>query len=281
MNRIAATPPVPAPLAAAQAAPRPRHLGAVNWLGLWTLTAKEIRRFLKVYMQTVLAPVVTTLMFLAIFLLSVGRSVVQIHDIPFPTFLAPGLIMMAMVQNAFANTSSSLIIAKVQGNIVDTLMPPLSPLELTIAFALGGVARGVVVGVVVALSILPFVSVTITNPWLIAYYGVGASLMLSLLGIMGAIWADKFDHMAAVTNFVVLPLSFLSGTFYSIDRLPETIRVIAFVNPFFYMIDGFRAGFIGRADGSLLTGGLVMGIVDLVLLAATFWMFRTGYKLKA
>lgn len=260
--------------------PQPQQLGAFNWLGLWTLTAKEVRRFLKVYMQTVLAPVVTTLMFLAIFMLSMGRAVVQVHDVPYASFLAPGLIMMAMVQNAFANTSSSLIISKVQGNIVDVLMPPLSPLELTLAFALGGVARGVVVGVVVCLAILPFAAIPIANPLLILYYGLAASLLLSLLGIMGAIWADKFDHMAAVTNFVVLPLSFLSGTFYSIDRLPDAIRSIAFVNPFFYMIDGFRAGFIGHADGSLAVGALALALVDLTLFVATYAMFRRGYKLK-
>jgi len=269
MNRIDLSPPAP------------RQLGAVNWLGLWTLTAKEIRRFLKVYMQTILAPVVTTLMFLAIFLLAMGRSVVTIHGAPYAAFVAPGLIMMAMVQNAFANTSSSLIISKVQGNIVDVLMPPLSPLELTVAFAMGGVARGVVVGIVVSLAVLPFAPVSVADPLLVIYFGVGASLMLSLLGIMGAIWADKFDHMAAVTNFVVLPLSFLSGTFYSIDRLPEQFRVIAFVNPFFYMIDGFRAGFIGRADAPLSTGVIVIAAVDLVLLLLTYRMFRTGYKLKA
>jgi ABC-2 type transport system permease protein len=259
----------------------PRLLGSINWLGLWTLTGKEIRRFLKVYLQTVVAPVATTLMFLAIFSLSMGRAVAQVHDVPFARFLAPGLIMMAMVQNAFANTSSSLIIAKVQGNIVDVLMPPLSPAELTIAFALGGVARGVVVGIAVGLSVLPFAPVSIVDLGAVLYYGVSASLMLSLLGIMGAVWADKFDHMAAVTNFIVLPLSFLSGTFYSVDRLPDAIRAITFVNPFFYMIDGFRYGFIGRSDGSILVGALVLGLVNLALLLAAYAMFRRGYKLKA
>ncbi len=259
----------------------PRPLGAINWLGLWTLTAKEVRRFLKVYLQTVVAPVATTLMFLAIFMLSMGRAVVEVHDVPFPRFLAPGLIMMAMVQNAFANTSSSLIIAKVQGNIVDVLMPPLSAAELTIAFALGGVARGVVVGVAVALAVLPFVPVEIVDLGAVLYYGIAASLMLSLLGIMGAVWADKFDHMAAVTNFIVLPLSFLSGTFYSVDRLPDVVRTITFVDPFFYMVDGFRYGFIGRSDGSLLAGGVALGAVDVVLFLATYLMFRRGYKLKA
>ena len=269
MDRVAAVPPAP------------RRLGAVTWRGLGTLIGKEIRRFLKVYLQTVLAPVITTLMFLAIFLLSVGRAVVQVHDVPFASFLAPGLIMMAMMQNAFANTSSSLIIAKVQGNIVDVLMPPLSPLELTVAFALGGVARGAIVGAAVGLAVSPFAPIRIVDVGLILYYGIGASLMMSLLGIMAAIWADKFDHMASVTNFVIVPLSFLSGTFYSIDRLPDAIRAIAFVNPFFYMIDGFRSGFIGHSDGSLGLGAAVIASVDLALMLATYAMFRTGYKLKA
>jgi ABC-2 type transport system permease protein len=262
-------------------APAPRALGAINWLGLWTLTGKEIRRFLKVYLQTVMAPVATTLMFMAIFMLSMGHAVVTVHDVPFAQFLVPGLIMMAMVQNAFANTSSSLIIAKVQGNIVDVLMPPLSPLELTLAFSLGGVARGVVVGVVVAITTLPFAPMQIADAGAILYYGIAASLLLSLLGIMGAIWADKFDHMAAVTNFIVLPLSFLSGTFYSVDRLPDVVRAITFADPFFYMIDGFRYGFIGRSDGSLWVGALVIGLADLGLFVATYAMFRRGYKLKA
>ena len=261
--------------------PAPRALGAINWLGLWTLTGKEIRRFLKVYLQTVAAPVATTLMFMAIFMLSMGRAVVSVHDVPFASFLAPGLIMMAMAQNAFANTSSSLMIAKVQGNIVDVLMPPLSPLELTLAFSLGGVARGLVVGVVVAVTTLPFAPMQIVDLGAILYYALAASLMLSLLGILGAVWADKFDHIAAVTNFIVMPLSFLSGTFYSIDRLPDAVRALTFINPFFYMIDGFRYGFIGHSDGSLWVGALVLGLVNVALFLGAYTMFRRGYKLKA
>jgi ABC-2 type transport system permease protein len=259
----------------------PRHLGSLNWLGLWTLTSKEIRRFLKVYFQTILAPVVTTLMFLAVFALALGRNAVSVDGVPFVEFLAPGLIMMAMTQNAFANTSSSLIIAKVQGNIVDVLMPPLSPLELTLAFALGGVARGLVVGLAVALCMACFVHLPLTHPAAILYHAVMASLMLSLLGMIGGIWADKFDHMAAVTNFIVTPLSFLSGTFYSIDRLPEGFHLFALGNPFFYMIDGFRYGFINHADGALDVGFLVVGVVDLFLGFVAYRMFKTGYKLKA
>jgi ABC-2 type transport system permease protein len=259
----------------------PRRLGAVNWLGLWTLTAKEIRRFLKVYFQTIIAPVVTTLLFLAVFALSIGRASVNVVGVPFAEFLAPGLIMMAMAQNAFANTSSSLIISKVQGNIVDVLMPPLSALEQTLAFAAGGVARGLVVGVAVTAVMALFVPMTMQAPLLIVYHAVMASLMLSLLGMIAGIWADKFDHMAAVTNFIVTPLSFLSGTFYTVERLPEGFRQIAFANPFFYMIDGFRYGFIGHADGSLWIGAAVVAGTDLALAWVAYRMFKTGYKLKA
>ncbi len=261
--------------------PIPRQYGAVNWLGLWTLLSREVRRFLKVYFQTVLAPVVTTLMFLAIFALALGGAAAHVGDIPFVNFLAPGLVMMAMVQNAFANTSSSIIIAKVQGNIVDTLMPPLSALEQTVAIALGGVVRGLLVGAVTASVMAFFVHLPLGHPGFVLYHAVGGSLLLSLLGMLGGIWADKFDHMAAITNFIVTPLSFLSGTFYSIERLPQGFHAFALANPFFYMIDGFRYGFIGHADGSLTVGLWMVGLADLVLAVLVWRLLATGYKLKA
>jgi ABC-2 type transport system permease protein len=260
--------------------PQPRTYGAVNWLGFWTLLSKEIRRFLKVYFQTILAPVVTTLLFLAVFALALGRVAAEVGGVPFVEFLVPGLVMMAMVQNAFANTSSSIIIAKVQGNIVDMLMPPLSAGEQTLAVALGGVARGVVVGLAVTLTMTLFVRIHVHAPLYIVFHAVAGSLMLSLLGMIGGIWADKFDHMAAVTNFIVTPLSFLSGTFYSIDRLPEGWHALALVNPFFYMIDGFRYGFIGHADGPLGLGLGLVALADAVLLFVTWRMLATGYKLR-
>ncbi len=259
----------------------PRTYGAVNWLGAWTLYVKEIRRFLAVYFQTVLAPMVTTLLYMAVFALALGRVSVKAGGVPFLEFLAPGLAMMAMMQNAFANTSSSLIISKVQGNIVDMLMPPLSAAEQCLAVALGGTTRGVLVGLVVTVTIWTFVPLTVAHPGFVLYHAVMGSLMLSLLGMVAGIWADKFDHMAAVTNFVVTPLSFLSGTFYSIDRLPHIARVIALANPFFYMIDGFRYGFTGHADGPIWVGVLVMAVANLGLLTLTWRMFATGYKLKA
>ncbi|MBF0373121.1 MAG: ABC transporter permease [Alphaproteobacteria bacterium] len=261
--------------------PTPRELGPVNWLGLWTLYSKEVRRFLKVHFQTIFAPVVTTLLFLAVFALALGRAVQDVGGVSFLEFLAPGLIMMAMVQNAFANTSSSIIISKVQGNIVDVLMPPLNAAEQTVAFALGGVTRGLVVGVAVTACMALFVPLRAHAPLLILYHAFMASLMLSLLGMIGGIWADKFDHMAAVTNFLITPLSFLSGTFYSLERLPETFRLLAHLNPFFYMIDGFRYGFIGYADGQIGVGVAVMFSANAVLGAIAYLMFATGYKLKA
>jgi ABC-2 type transport system permease protein len=263
-----------------QSPPAPRIMGPVNWLGLWTLYMKEVRRFLNVFTQTLLAPMVTTLLFLAIFTLALGRAVQQVGGVSFAEFLAPGLIMMAMVQNSFANTSSSITIAKVQGNIVDVLMPPLSPVELTLGIAGGGVTRGLLVGLVVGLAMSLFVPVGLAHPLFVLYHAVAASLMLALLGMIGGIWAEKFDHIAAVTNFVITPFSFLSGTFYSIERLPGVWHDLALWNPFFYMIDGFRYGFIGHADGAPVVGLLVLFGVNLALWLVAHRMLATGYRLK-
>jgi ABC-2 type transport system permease protein len=271
----------PLPTTTPTGALQPRRYGRINWLGLWTLTAREVRRFVKVYSQTVVAPVITTLLLLAVFALALGGSVRQAGGVDFPEFLAPGLIIMAMAQNAFANTSSSLIIAKVQGNIVDSLMPPLSATELTLGFAAGGVIRGIAVGAVVGACLSFFVPMHFTNIALVLFHGIAASLLLSLLGIAGAIWAEKFDHIAAVTNFVVTPAAFLSGTFYTVDRLPEPWHQVALWNPFFYMIDGFRYGFIGHADSSLVLGVMIMVAINTGLFVLCHWMFRTGYKLRA
>ncbi|MDJ0949809.1 MAG: ABC transporter permease [Alphaproteobacteria bacterium] len=260
--------------------PAPRHIGAVNWLGVWTLYMKEVRRFAKVYTQTILAPVVTTLLFLAIFSLALGRAVETIGGVPFVLFLTPGLIVMTMMQNSFANTSSSIVISKVQGNIVDVLMPPLSAGELTFAYNVGGATRGALVGIVTALAMWVFVPLQIHHIGFVLFHGVAASLMLSLLGTIGGIWSEKFDHIAAVTNFVVTPFAFLSGTFYSIERLPPLWQAVAQFNPFFYMIDGFRYGFTGHADTQPWVGVAVVVSVNLALWVLCHRMFATGYKLK-
>jgi len=261
--------------------PGPRRFGAVNWIGLGTHCVKEIRRFGKVLSQTVVAPVVTTLLFLAIFSLALGGTQRTVEGVPFSAFLVPGLVMMAIAQNAFANTSSSLIISKIQGNIVDVLMPPLSPAELTLGFAVGGIARGLAVGVAVAASTALFVSLHVQHWGFVLFHALAAAALMSLLGTITGIWADKFDHIAAVTNFVVVPLTFLSGTFYSIQHLPPAWQAVARLNPFFYMIDGFRYGFIGSADGSLATGAAVLLAANLALAWACHRMIAVGYKLKA
>jgi ABC-2 type transport system permease protein len=261
--------------------PMPREIGLVNWVGLWTLYRKEVQRFLKVYTQTIAAPVVTTLLFYAIFALALGGIVRMAGDVPFLKFLGPGLVMMSMAQNAFANTSSSVVIAKVQGNIVDVLMPPLSATELALGYVLGGVTRGLLVGLVTACAIWVFVPLGIHSPGFIAYHAVMASMMLSLLGLIGGIWSEKFDHIAAFTNFVVTPLTFLSGTFYTVDRLPEPFWWVAHLNPFFYMIDGFRYGFVGQSDGTLVIGVAMLAVTNLLLWALALRLISRGYKLKA
>ncbi len=253
----------------------------MNWLGLYTLLMKEIKRFLKVPLQTIFAPMMTTLLFLAIFTLAFGNSDRYDGAVSFSAFLAPGLIMMSVIQNSFANTSSSLVISKVQGNIVDVLMPPLSASELTLAYALSGLARGIVVALAVSICMWFFIDLKIHSWTAVLYFMVAAGLMLSLLGVIGGIISDKFDHIAAVTNFVIMPLSFLSGTFYSVERLSGIWYDLSHINPFFYMIDGFRYGFIGTSDSSQIQGALIVGLLDIVLFVVVWMLFKRGYKLKA
>lgn len=259
----------------------PREIGAVNWIGVWTMYSKEVHRFVKVIGQTVLAPVVTTLLFLAIFSLALSGRVGDVKGSDFLEFLAPGLIMMAIVQNAFANTSSSVMIAKVQGNIVDVLMPPLSAGELVFCYVMGGVTRGLVVGTVTGLAMAFVVDMAPGDLLATLFFAISASVLLSLIGLITGIWADKFDQMAAVTNFVITPLAFLSGTFYSIDRLPGVWHQVAQWNPFFYMIDGFRYSFIDHADGDLLIGALYLITANAILWFVSYRILSAGYKLKA
>lgn len=260
---------------------QPRVIGFINYIGLLTLVKREVGRFLKVYSQTIIAPVVTTLLFYTVFALAFGGVARQVGNVPFLQFLAPGLIMMTMAQNAFANTSSSLIIGKIQGNIVDTLMPPLSAFEVFIGFLIGGVLRGLCVGLMAVIIIGFFVHLPITSFGLIVCFAVLGNMMMATMGIIAGIWADKFDHIAAFTNFFVTPLTFLSGTFYSIEILPDPWRLMALYNPFYYMIDGFRSGFIGHADEFATIGIAFLIVVNLLLMGLTYWMLKAGYKIKS
>ncbi len=261
--------------------PAARTLGSVNWIGLGTLIRKEVRRFLAVWVQTVGAPVVTTLLFLAVFSLALGRALQVVGGVPFMEFLAPGLVMMSMIQNAFANSSSSIVSSKMQGNIVDVVMAPLSPLELTIGYAAGGMIRGLMVGTVVLLAMLPFVDIKMVHPFHALFFATMASLMLSFLGVIGGIWAEKHEQNAAITNFVITPLAFLSGVFYSIDRLPGLWNVAARLDPFFYMIDGFRYAFTGNADTPIAVGYAIMVFGNVALGTVSWMMFRSGYRLRS
>jgi ABC-2 type transport system permease protein len=259
-----------------------QNLEKTNWVGLSTLVQKEVGRFLNVYLQTIVAPVVTTFLFYIIFTVAFGdRGGRGIDGVDYMAFLVPGLIMMGMAQNAFANTSSSMVIGKMQGIIIDILLPPLSPAEILTGYIIGGVLRGLLIGCVSILILVPFVGLNIVNPITLLTFGVLGTCMLSLLGMIGGIWADKFDHIAAVTNFVVMPLTFLSGTFYSLDALNDTWTAVAHANPFFYMIDGFRAGFIGQSDSSLWLGASVLLGVNLALWFTALRMLKTGYKIKS
>ena len=254
--------------------------GALNWFGAYTLYCKEVRRFLKVPAQTVSAPMATTLLFLAVFSLALGGADRAMAGVPLLNFLAPGLIIMVMMQSSFANASSSLIMAKIQGTIVDLLMTPLGPVELMFGYVFGGATRGLITGAVLLLAVQPFVTVAPEHFGYILFHAVAASIMLALLGLLGGLWAEKFDHISAVTNFVITPLAFLSGTFYSVDRLPGMWRGISQFNPFFYSIDGFRYGFIGRADGDLATGVVVLLAIDVALWIVCHRLLASGYKLK-
>lgn len=261
--------------------PQGRKIKGINKIGLLTLIRREVLRFLNVYTQTIIAPMVTTLMFYTVFALAFGGIDREINGASFLAFLAPGLIMMTMVQNAFANTSSSLVISKVQGNIVDVLMPPLSAMEIYTGYVTGAVIRGLTVGICTTLALSFFAPVQVYSLPVICAFAFLGTLMLGSLGIAAGIWSDRFDHIAAVTNFVVTPMTFLSGTFYNMDVLPEIWQNIARLNPFFYMIDGFRYGFIGQADGNIVIGLVFLSLCNIGLMALSYRMIKTGYKIKS
>lgn len=258
----------------------------VNWEGLRTLYVKEVRRFFKVQLQTIWAPAVTTLLFLAIFTVATGaRRPVAVGggQVAFADFVAPGLIVMGMLQNAFQNSSFSLLVGKIQGNIVDYLMPPLSTAELLTGLTAGAVTRAFCVGGAVWLAMLlwPGVHVTPLHLGAILWFGFLGSVMLAFMGVLTSLWAEKFDHAAAITNFVIAPLTLLSGTFYSVDRLAPAFRAFSHVNPFFYVISGFRYGFLGTADSPVLLGSIVILGIDLVLGGLCYGLIKSGWRLKS
>ncbi|MGN6498374.1 MAG: ABC transporter permease [Tsuneonella sp.] len=273
---------------------RPRGepvIHGLNRIGVWSLYIKEVRRFLKVQTQTVWAPAITTLLFLVIFTVALsapGRGSRMVLGVPFATFVAPGLIVMGMMQNAFANSSFSFLSGKIQGTIIDLLMPPLSEGELMAGIVGAAVTRSVMVGLAVgvAMALYPGVSLAMAHPWAVLWFGLMGAIMLSILGLLTSIWAEKFDHAAAVTNFVVAPLSLLSGTFYVIHNLAPAFQAISRANPFFYVISGFRFGFLGVSDigdtnMAVIQSALGLGAFNGLLMLVTYLVLRSGWKLKS
>ncbi|WP_282076624.1 ABC transporter permease [Epibacterium ulvae] len=257
-----------------------RRFGRINWLGMQTLAQREIKRFWVVWTQTLMAPMVTAALFLLIFNIAIGPSRGDVMGVPFLHFLAPGILTMTVIQNAFANTSSSIVISKVQGNIVDTLMPPLSGVELLLGYLAGAVVRGLFVASGIGIGLMLVLGLVPAHPLVALAFVVLGAVFLGGVGIIAGVFADKFDQMAAITNFIVTPLAFLSGTFYSVAALPPVLQGLSRVNPVFYLIDGVRFGVIGTSDSSPMLGALVcLGACGAVC-ALAWWMLRTGYRLK-
>ncbi|MEK9610826.1 MAG: ABC transporter permease [Alphaproteobacteria bacterium] len=261
---------------------RPIQIDRINWIGLQTLYLREVQRFMKVAMQTLAAPVITSILFLMVFSVAIGDRAGLSGGVDFVTFLIPGLVMMTVLQNAFANTSSSIVVSKVQGNIVDLLMPPLGPGELLVGLAAGGMTRGIMVGIVAAICLAVLGGLGLPSQPLVAlaFLFLG-SLLMALAGILAGIRANKFDEMAAITNFVIQPLAFLSGTFYSVNRLPAPFDTIATLNPVFYVIDGFRYGMIGAADRPIVIGLIGLTVLNLVLGYVCYRVLCSGWRLKS
>jgi len=248
--------------------------------GFRTLLYKETLRFWKVAFQTVGGPVLSALLYLVIFAQAMGGQVRVFDGVPYASFLVPGLVMMSILQNAFANSSSSLIQSKITGNLVFVLVTPISHLEFFAAYVLASVARGLLVGAGVLAVTVWFVDLRLAAPlWALAFAFLGSAL-LGVLGLLAGIWAEKFDQIAAFQNFLILPLTMLSGVFYSIHTLPPMWQQASHFNPFFYMIDGFRYGFFGTSDFAPAASLAVVAVSFALLAAATLWLLERGYKLR-
>tara|TARA_Y100000590_G_scaffold409737_1_gene502155 strand:- start:4367 stop:5179 length:813 start_codon:yes stop_codon:yes gene_type:complete len=258
-----------------------KKFGYINWIGVWALYKKEVLRFLVVVIQTVISPLVTSLLFLIVLSLAIGNNRTEVLGFSFISFLAPGLIVMQVIQQAFSHSSSSIMIGKIQGNIVDILYAPLNAAEITLAINFAACTRSIMIAISSIFVFSLIIELNFSSFLNIFIYTFLGSFILSSIGIIIGLWAEKFDHMASATNFVITPLSFLSGTFYSIDRLPEFLKNISEINPFFYIIDGFRYGFLGVADGSVKFGLIYLIILSFLTWFAAYILFKKGYKIKS
>ncbi len=253
-------------------------INAINWIGVYTLLGKETKRFCKVYQQTILAPAFTSLLFFLV--ISIALSSRVNYEFNYINFLAPGLIIMTMMQNAFANTSSSILGSKMQGNIVDLLMPPLNANEIIFSYTTAAIIRAVLVGILTYFFIYPFAELHLYNCMILFIYTILGSILLALLGLIAGIWAEKFDNMSGITNFIITPLTFLSGTFYTIDRLPEPFYTISLYNPFYYIIDGFRQAFQKEVSFDLAYGITYLSMLNLLIYLISYRILKKGWMLK-
>ena len=257
-----------------------RRFGIFNWIGAWTLYKKEVLRFLIVSGQTLLGPILTSILFLTVISLAIGDSRSDVLGVSYIEFLASGLIMMQVIQQSFSHSSSSMMINKMQGTIVDVVSSPLSAFEVTISIVLASVTRGTCIAIISSIIFIIFLDIQVQNILFWILYVILSSFLLGSAGFIAGIYADKFDQMATITNFLIVPLSFLSGTFYSINKLPIFLKELSFFNPFFHMIDGFRFSFIGNLDGSIKFGSLYLFAFSILTWFFAFYLYNKGYKIK-
>ncbi len=253
----------------------------INWIGLYSLYCKETLRFLSVFGQTIIGPIITSILFLVVISLAIGNNRENVLGVEFIMFLSPGLIAMQVITQSFAHTSSSILMGKVMGNIVDMIGAPLSATEVITSIVFASVTRALII---CSLSILIFwmiVDIRVQNFFVLTMYLILTSIILSCAGIIAGLWAEKFDHMATITNFLIVPLSFLSGTFYSVDNLPNILKSISYYNPFFHMIDGFRFAFILNMDGSIKFGIIYLLVLSVLFWLTAYFLYKKGYKIKS
>ncbi len=285
-------PETPTSLFTAARAPAVRSFGSVNWMGLWTLYKKEVRRFMKIMPQTLLAPMITNLLYLIVFVYAFSERRTGGESTDFVAFLVPGLIMLGILNNAAANSSSSIMTGKMMGSINDVLMPPISSTEMALGYIGGAATRGVLVaistmiGLAICVPLFGLSELSVVKPthiWAILYFGISASFLMGMIGVLSGLWAEKFDQLSVVNNFIIMPMSFLSGTFYTLNVLPEAFQKISQFNPMFYLIDGFRYGFTGQGDplGNLTVGVILIATINLVLFITCLRVLKSGWRLKA
>jgi len=258
-----------------------RRFGIINWVGAFSLYKKEVFRFLIVSGQTLIGPIITSILFLLVISLAIGDSKKEVMGAPFILFLAPGLIAMQVIQQSFAHSSSSLVMSKMMGTIQDIIGSPLSSAEVTTSIILASVTRGFLISIISSVIFYLFLDLEINNYIIFIIYLFLGTFMLGSLGFIAGLFANKFDEMATITNFLIVPLSFLSGTFYSINRLPDLLQTISYYNPFFHMIDGFRYAFINQMDGSIKFGIIYLSVLSIIFWIIAYYLFKKGYNIKS